>query len=135
PHDLWGKMNVYVALGAWVLVVHRASIATRAGDGVRAASGQSLRGRIRSSPVSPITNETGLRETVLAIAGELSAGAGSHAAITLERPPRADFGDYSTNAALLLAPVAGAPPRELAEQLGDALRARLGEQLERFEVA
>jgi arginyl-tRNA synthetase len=128
-------MNVYVALSAWVLIVHRASIATRAEEGVRVASGQSLRGHIRSSLVSPITNETGLRETVLAIAGELSTGAGSHAAITLERPPRADFGDYSTNAALLLAPAAGAPPRELAEQLGDALRARLGEQLERFEVA
>ena len=27
-------MNVYVALGAWVLVVHTASIATRAPDGV-----------------------------------------------------------------------------------------------------
>ena len=35
------------------------------------------------------------------------AGAG---AITLERPPRADFGDYSTNAALLLAPGLGARP-------------------------
>jgi arginyl-tRNA synthetase len=85
--------------------------------------------------VSPTTTETGLRETVLAIAGELSAGGGTHQAITLERPPRADFGDYSTNAALLLAPAAGAPPRELAQRLGDALAARLGEQLECFEVA
>ena len=56
-------------------------------------------------------------------------------AITLERPPRVDFGDYSTNAALLLAPAGGAPPRELAQRLGDALAARLGEQLERYEVA
>jgi arginyl-tRNA synthetase len=85
--------------------------------------------------VSPTTTETGLRETVLALAGELSAGGGTHQAITLERPPRADFGDYSTNAALLLAPAAGAPPRELAQRLGDALAVRLGEQLERFEVA
>jgi arginyl-tRNA synthetase len=85
--------------------------------------------------VSPTTTETGLRETVLALAGELSAGGGTHQAIMLERPPRADFGDYSTNAALLLAPAAGAPPRELAQRLGDALAARLGEQLERFEVA
>jgi arginyl-tRNA synthetase len=85
--------------------------------------------------VSPITTETGLRETVLAIAGELSEGGATQQAITLERPPRADFGDYSTNAALLLAPAAGAPPRELAARLGDALAARLGEQLERFEVA
>jgi arginyl-tRNA synthetase len=117
-------MNVYVALGAWILVVHKPSIATCAGDR-----------RIRSSPVSSTTTETGLRETVLALAGELAGGVSSHRAITLERPPRSDFGDYSTNAALLLAPASGAPPREIAEQLGAALAQRLGEQLERFEVA
>jgi arginyl-tRNA synthetase len=75
-----------------------------------------------------------LRETVLAVAEELGGGR-AHQAITLERPPRADFGDYSTNAALLLAPAAGAPPRGLAEQLGDALVPRLGKHLEHFEVA
>jgi arginyl-tRNA synthetase len=85
--------------------------------------------------VSPITTETGLRETVLALAEELGGGTGVHQAITLERSPRPDFGDYSTNAALLLAPAAGTPPRELATQLGEALVARIGEQLERFEVA
>jgi arginyl-tRNA synthetase len=72
---------------------------------------------------------------VLALADELAGGAGAHQAITLERPPRADFGDYSTNAALLLAPAAGVPPRELAERLGEALAGRLGERLARFEVA
>jgi arginyl-tRNA synthetase len=76
-----------------------------------------------------------LRETVLALAGELAGGAGARQAITLERPPRADFGDYSTNAALLLAPAAGVAPRELAERLGEALAGRLGERLARFEVA
>ncbi len=85
--------------------------------------------------MSPITSETGLRETVLAIAAEVSESHGGRQAITLERPPRADFGDYSTNAALLLAPAAGAPPRELARRLGESLAERLGEQLERFEVA
>jgi arginyl-tRNA synthetase len=85
--------------------------------------------------MSPITTEIGLRETVLAIAGEVSEGHGGKQAITLERPPQADFGDYSTNAALLLAPAAGAPPREIAQRLGEALAERLGEQLERFEVA
>jgi arginyl-tRNA synthetase len=85
--------------------------------------------------VSPTTTETSLRETVVAIADELWGRAGMHQAITLERPPREDFGDYSTNAALVLAPAAGAAPRELAARLGDALAARLGEQLERFEVA
>jgi len=54
---------------------------------------------------------------------------------TLERPKRAEFGDYSTNAALLLAPSVGAPPREVAERLGVSLAELLGESLERFEVA
>lgn len=72
---------------------------------------------------------------MLALAGEQAGSADSHRAITLERPPRPDFGDYSTNAALLLAPAAGVQPRELAQQLGDLLAERLGEQLERFEVA
>src|SRR5258708_11273774 len=52
-----------------------------------------------------------------------------------QRPKRAEFGDYSTNAALLLAPEVGAPPRELAERLGGSLAELLGESLERFEVA
>jgi arginyl-tRNA synthetase len=85
--------------------------------------------------VSSTITEIGLRETVLALAGEHAGSTSSHRAITLERPPRPDFGDYSTNAALLLAPAAGTQPRELAEQLGSLLAERLGEQLERFEVA
>jgi arginyl-tRNA synthetase len=55
--------------------------------------------------------------------------------ITLERPPRADFGDYSTNAALLLAPRLRASPREVAERLGTELQRTLGRSLARFEVA
>src|SRR3984957_8848514 len=101
----------------------------------RTPAGACLLRRIRSSPVSSTTTETGLREAVLALAGEHAGSASSHRAITLERPPRQDFGDYSTNAALLLAPAAGAQPRELAQELGDLLAERLGEQLERFEVA
>jgi len=83
-----------------------------------------------------------LRGVVLAAAEELSDGAdgqaahgAGHASITLERPRRAEFGDYSTNAALLLAPRAGMQPRELAERLGEVLQLRLGSELERFEVA
>jgi arginyl-tRNA synthetase len=53
----------------------------------------------------------------------------------LERPPRADLGDYSTNAALLLAPGLGGSPREVAQRLGSAIQRRLGASLERFEVA
>ncbi len=84
-----------------------------------------------------------LRETVLASAAQLAvaddagegAGLGRPDAIVLERPPKAGFGDYATNAALLLAPSLGRPPREVAERLGAELTRRLGERLRRFEVA
>jgi arginyl-tRNA synthetase len=55
--------------------------------------------------------------------------------LTLERPKKAGFGDYATNAALLLAPVVGAPPRDVAGQVGAELGARLGDRLARVEVA
>ncbi len=54
---------------------------------------------------------------------------------TLDRPRHKGQGDYSTNAAMLLAPVLGAPPREIAERLGFELAGLLGEELERAEVA
>jgi arginyl-tRNA synthetase len=88
-----------------------------------------------------------LRAVVLGATEELSGRDGPDAGrsngggrdgrqpITLERPPRRDFGDYSTNAALLLAPGLGAPPREVAERLGEALSTRLGSRLARYEVA
>ena len=53
----------------------------------------------------------------------------------LERPPKPDFGDYSTNAALLLAPELGEQPRAIAERLGDALGSRLGPAVEKVEIA
>jgi arginyl-tRNA synthetase len=53
----------------------------------------------------------------------------------LERPKRQGQGDYSTNAAMLLAPVLGAPPREIAERVASELRTILGPDLERTEVA
>jgi arginyl-tRNA synthetase len=53
----------------------------------------------------------------------------------LERPPRPDFGDYSTNVAMLLAPALGEPPRAIAERLGETLGARLGAAVEKVEVA
>jgi arginyl-tRNA synthetase len=53
----------------------------------------------------------------------------------LARPPRADFGDYSTNAAMLLAPALGEQPRAIAERLGGELGERLGAAVEKVEVA
>jgi arginyl-tRNA synthetase len=77
-----------------------------------------------------------LRAAVEGAAASLGNGQGvSSARLTLERPPRAELGDYSTNAAMLLAPVLKANPREVAGRLGEALQARLGGQLERVEVA
>ena len=48
--------------------------------------------------------------------------------LTLERPKKAGFGDYATNAAMLLAPVVGAPPRDVAGQVGAELGALLGDR-------
>jgi arginyl-tRNA synthetase len=77
-----------------------------------------------------------LRASVEAAAAELRNGKPApRLRPTLERPPRADFGDYSTNAAMLLAPSLGAPPRQIAEQLAEALAGRLGSRVERVEVA
>ncbi|WP_205699048.1 arginine--tRNA ligase [Conexibacter sp. SYSU D00693] len=54
---------------------------------------------------------------------------------SLERPRQAAHGDYATNAAMLLAGAAKAPPREVAERLAAALADDLGERLAGAEVA
>jgi arginyl-tRNA synthetase len=77
-----------------------------------------------------------LHEDVRHCAASLLGGDGAQAAAAkLERPPRAELGDYSTNAALLLAPRLERPPREVAELLGAELAGRLGDALTRTEVA
>src|SRR5581483_513666 len=87
-------------------------------------------------PAEPLQ---GLRLAVRSGAAGLLGGsaeeAGEGRRFTLERPRRAEFGDYSTNAALVLAPELKAPPREVAERLGGSLAGVLGASLERFEVA
>ncbi|HEX3910241.1 MAG TPA: arginine--tRNA ligase [Solirubrobacteraceae bacterium] len=90
-------------------------------------------------------SRSGLRSLLMGVAGELlqtsgeasgeGLGGGSRGGITLERPPRADFGDYSTNAALLLAPRLQTAPRDAAERLGARLAELLGTSLTRFEIA
>ncbi|MEJ7786569.1 MAG: arginine--tRNA ligase [Solirubrobacteraceae bacterium] len=54
---------------------------------------------------------------------------------TLERPKQADHGDYSTNVAMLLAPAAGVPPREVAGKVGEELCSLLGDRVADVEVA
>jgi arginyl-tRNA synthetase len=76
-------------------------------------------------------------ELFIAVSETASALArnGRMAAPRLDRPPRADFGDYSTNAAMLLAPSLGEPPRAIAERLGAALGERLGPAVDKLEIA
>jgi arginyl-tRNA synthetase len=69
-------------------------------------------------------------------AATVRGGAGEPSAqVRLERSKREDLGDYSTNAAMLLAPVLSAPPREIAQRIGAELESALGEDLTRWEVA
>jgi len=53
----------------------------------------------------------------------------------LERPPKPELGDYSSNAAMLLAAPLGEKPRDVAERLRGELIRELGGSVERIEVA
>jgi arginyl-tRNA synthetase len=64
-----------------------------------------------------------------------STGAESGQEPAMERPKRAEQGDYSTNAAMILAPGLGEKPRDIAERLAGDLKTRLGAGLDRLEVA
>jgi arginyl-tRNA synthetase len=80
-------------------------------------------------PVASLT--TAVEDAAAEVAGNGRRAVG----LKLDRPPRADFGDYSTNAAMLLAPSLGEAPRDVAEKLGDRLGERLGGTVERVEIA
>src|SRR5215210_6136828 len=77
-----------------------------------------------------------LRSAVQAAANSLRDGAAAgDSRPTLERPPKPEFGDYSTNAAMLLAPALGEQPRGTAERLAAELDRALEGTLDRVEVA
>jgi arginyl-tRNA synthetase len=77
-----------------------------------------------------------LRSAVDAAAASLLDGADPPSSQpTLERPPKPEFGDYSTNAAMLLAPALGEQPRGTAEKLAEVLGKSLEGTAERVEVA
>ncbi len=80
---------------------------------------------------TPLDN---LKTAVQAAAAGLKNG-GPSDRLSLERPKKAGFGDYSTNAAMLLAPALGEPPRAIAEKLGAALQEALGAHVEKVEIA
>jgi len=69
----------------------------------------------------------------------VAAGAGNGDAATprptLERSKQAGFGDYASNAAMLLSKAAGEPPRDVAGRVVEQLQARLGDALDRVEIA
>jgi arginyl-tRNA synthetase len=88
-------------------------------------------GETERAPAGPVER---LRAVVTEVAANMRGGSEAPPP-TLERPPRAEFGDFSTNVAMLLAPALKAPPREIAEQVGERLGSGLGEELERAEVA
>ncbi|MHB1769533.1 MAG: arginine--tRNA ligase [Minisyncoccota bacterium] len=64
----------------------------------------------------------------------LEAGA-PKIAFAIERPPSAKHGDYATNAALAAAKMLGRNPNELAQELAQALKNKLGETVEHVLVA
>jgi len=76
-----------------------------------------------------------LRAVVEAAARALRAGEESGPEPTLERPPKPDLGDYSSNAAMLLAAPLGENPRDVAARLATKIGELLGEELERVDVA
>jgi len=81
----------------------------------------------RPDPVS------GLLEVVTEAAREL---AGDPSVLpALDPAPRPELGDFSSNAAMLIAKPLGRPPRDIAAELAEAVSARLGEAIERTEVA
>jgi arginyl-tRNA synthetase len=84
--------------------------------------------------VDPVADlRAALERAVVSVRGAHGGSAG--AAASLERPKRAGQGDYATNAAMLLAPVLGEPPRAIAERLGAAVAAELGDALATVDIA
>ena len=77
-----------------------------------------------------------LRSAVDTACRALREGEASGPEPSLERPPKAELGDYSSNAAMLLAAPLGENPRDVAARLADQLRSQLGEEtVARIEVA
>ena len=81
-----------------------------------------------------MTAQERIVSAVAAALGRLGVEA-TPADVHLERPQRPEHGDWSTNAALVLAKAHGRNPRELAAELAAALSAEPPEHVEAVEVA
>jgi arginyl-tRNA synthetase len=88
-------------------------------------------------PVTATDSIAGLRGAVEGAAQALWEGEPAEPQPTLERPPKPELGDYSSNAAMLLARHLSDNPRTVAERLRKGLEAdpTLAPNLERIEVA
>jgi arginyl-tRNA synthetase len=93
-----------------------------------------MRSMSATSPADPIAE---LRSAVKRAARALRNGDPAGPEPTLDRPPQAELGDYSSNAAMLLAAPLGESPRDVATRVGAELERELGAQghLDRVEVA
>jgi arginyl-tRNA synthetase len=77
-----------------------------------------------------------LRAAIDRAARTLRGGEPTEPAPTLERPPKPELGDYSSNAAMLLAAPLGESPRDVAARLAAELEQQLGDgMVDRIEVA
>ncbi len=78
-----------------------------------------------------------LRAAVQLAARALRDGEPTGPEPTLDRPPKPELGDYSSNAAMLLAAPLGEAPRDVATRLGAELERELGAEgnIDRVEVA
>jgi arginyl-tRNA synthetase len=87
--------------------------------------------------MAPTDSIAELQGAVEAAARALRDGEATEPAPTLDRPPKPDLGDYSSNAAMLLAGPLGDNPRAVAERLRGELEGSLGGEgsLDRVEVA
>src|SRR5436853_2575894 len=88
-------------------------------------------------PVSDTDSVAALRGAVEDAARALRDGQPTEPSPGLERPPKPELGDYSSNAAMLLAGLLGDNPRAVAERLREQLEAdaELAPDLARIEVA
>jgi len=93
-----------------------------------------MRPTVTTSATEPIAE---LRSAVNRATRALRDGEPAGPEPTLDRPPKPELGDYSSNAAMLLAAPLGESPRDVAARLCVELERELGAQgsLERVEVA
>lgn len=81
-------------------------------------------------PTDPVTRlQETITTTARTLAGDDTVSPG------LEVSPKPEMGDYSSNAAMLLAKPLGRPPREIAAELAEELGRELGESIEKVEIA